>query len=68
MTGLNPIRCEVCAHWSRKNPDDETAPEGNCACPKWKGPLFLDGMYGTFGYHPHTLRRDSCKQFEGEKQ
>lgn len=61
---LNPIRCERCVHWTRCNPDDETAPEGSCACPDWKGPLWLNGTQPTFGYHPATLRRDNCQKFE----
>ena len=65
---LNARRCELCRNWTRRNPDDLTAPEGDCKHPKWSGPLWIEGKWPTFGYHPATLRRDNCKHFRRAAQ
>lgn len=44
--------CRYCAHWSRLQPDDETAPEGKCDLPS-------DPGVWPF-YWPHTMQRDGC--------
>ena len=63
MKDLKQRRCECCRHWARLNPDDLSAPEGTCSCPKWRGPLWLDGKFPTFGYRPATLQRDNYELF-----
>ena len=64
MTDLASKCCDACRHWTRLNADDLTAPEGECACPNWRGPLWFEAKVPSFGYHPHTLKRDYCSQFK----
>lgn len=49
-------KCETCASWTRRNPNDITAGEGKCGLPK-------DPGFYPF-YWPNTLRRDYCRKFE----
>lgn len=45
--------CGNCANWTRKNPDDLTAPEGRCG-------LAANPGHWPLGYWPNTLQRDRC--------
>lgn len=45
--------CGRCKRWMRKQPDDLTAPEGDCT-------LVTNPGHWPTGYWPHTLQRDSC--------
>jgi len=48
--------CGRCKHWTRRNPEDMTAPEGKCGLRKdpcaWPA------------YWPHTLQRDVCRKMK----
>ena len=45
--------CRNCQHWTRLQPDDETAPEGQCG-------LKQDPGFWPLGYWPNTLQKDGC--------
>ena len=49
-------RCHQCARWMRSNPDDDTAPEGECTAERNYG-------HWPSGYWPYTLASDSCPGF-----
>lgn len=52
-----PTRCcGRCRMWTRRNPDDMTAPEGRCGNDH-------DAGHYPFGYWPSTLQRDKCPAF-----
>lgn len=57
MTDLPKKCCGRCDHWTRKQPDDLTAPEGKCD-------RASDAGHWPTGYWPHTLQRDSCPAFQ----
>jgi hypothetical protein len=60
MLATLPERCcGRCSHWTRKNPDDVTAPEGKCSIPEWSG-------HWPTGYWPNTLQRDKCASFDAQ--
>ena len=56
-----PTRCcGNCRSWTRKQPDDMTAPEGKCGLKK-------EPPFYPFGYWPSTLQRDLCSYFQPPK-
>ena len=60
MTPLPERCCGNCVHWTRKNPDDMTAPEGKCGLPKDPG---VYPFHRFQFYWPNTLQCDCCGTF-----